>query len=61
MGFVTGGIDLLTKIPYMNKASGLFFLVFCLLNIYAGMSALLPSLRQGPTIDQLLKKKKPES
>lgn len=58
MGFVTGGIDLLTKIPYMNKASGLFFLVFCLLNIYAGMSALLPSLHQGPTIDQLIRKEK---
>lgn len=58
-GLVCSALNAFTGWQGFLYASGLFFLVFCLLNIYSGLNALLPqALPEGPSLAGLVRHRK---
>lgn len=57
-GLVMQATATVFELQWLSRFSGLLFLTYGLLSIYGGLSAIIPSLRQGPTMASLLKKHK---
>lgn len=57
LGLCSFGLEQICQIPWLGVFGGWIFLVFGLINIYIGLSTLLP-LPQGKSLETLLRQKK---
>lgn len=56
-GLFFASLDAFFHAQVLMQTSGFLFMLFALLNIYAGLSALLPDLRQGPSAEEMARGK----